>query len=81
MVTHHIKPFALIIDEFLESTYDGNADTLCEQLLQYNDFIDMNNLVVVCRDCHKKIHHSDNPELSPFRWESATTIENLTTDE
>lgn len=75
--THHIKPFAVIFNEFLENVYDGNIDTLYWQLMSYPDFIDENNLVVLCHDCHWKLHYTDNHELSPFRWESATTIEKI----
>lgn len=38
---------------------------------------DRENLIVVCKNCHHKIHYTDNPELSPYRWESATTTENI----
>ena len=81
LAVHHIKPFHIILNEFLEKTYDGNIDTLYEQLMKYSDFIDENNLVCLCEDCHKKLHYSDNPELSPYRWESATTIENSESSE
>lgn len=74
--THHIKPFKIIISEFLESVYDGNIGNLYQQLMSYPDFVDENNMVVLCHDCHWKLHYTDNHELSPFRWESATTIEN-----
>lgn len=73
--THHIKPFHVIFEEFLTSTYDGNIDTFYAQIIQYEDFINESNLLVVCHKCHWKIHYSDNHELSPYRWESATTIE------
>lgn len=73
--THHIKPFHVIFEEFLTSTYDGNIDTFYDQIIEYEDFTDETNLIVVCHECHWKIHYSDNHELSPYRWESATTIE------
>ena len=73
--THHIKPFHVIFEEFLTSTYDGNIDTFYNQIMKYKDFTDETNLVVVCHKCHWEIHYSDNHELSPYRWESATTIE------
>ena len=40
-------------------------------------FINTDNMVVLCYDCHHKVHFSDDPELSPYRWESATTIESI----
>lgn len=73
--THHIKPFIMIFNEFLDTCYSGNIDTFYEELLSYKDFIDETNLIVVCHNCHCDIHYTDNPELSPYRWESATTIE------
>ena len=73
--THHIKPFSVIMSEFFESTYDGDINTIYEQLESYPDFIDETNMVVLCERCHHEVHYSDNHELSPFRWESATTIE------
>mgnify|MGYP006928568173 CR=1 FL=1 len=33
--------------------------------------------MVVCEKCHKAIHYTDNPDLSPYRWERATTIESV----
>ena len=74
METHHIKPFNVIFYEFINNAYDGNIGTLYDQLVTYNDFIDESNMVVLCKKCHYNVHYSDNPELSPFRWESATTI-------
>lgn len=75
--THHIKPFNLIMSEFFDAAYDGDIDTIYDQLMSYKDFTDESNMVVLCHDCHHKVHYTDNPELSPYRWESATTIENL----
>lgn len=74
--THHIKPFSVILDEFLKNVYDGSIDNIYHQLMSYPDFVDENNMVVLCHDCHDKVHYTDNHELSPYRWESATTIEN-----
>lgn len=74
---HHIKPFSLIVRTFIKTAYSGNIDTFSEELLKYPDFQDRTNLIVICPDCHYKIHYTDNPELSPYRWESATTIESI----
>lgn len=74
--THHIKPFNIIMKEFLENYYDGDINSIYSQLMSYPDFIDENNMVVLCKDCHKKVHYTDNPELNPYRWGSATTTEN-----
>ena len=75
--THHIKPFHVIFDEFIQNAYSGNIENFYHEILSYDDFTDKNNLIVVCEQCHKKIHYTDNPELSPFRWESPTTIESI----
>ena len=75
--THHIKPFHVIFDEFIQNAYSGNIENFYHEILSYDDFTNKNNLIVVCEQCHKKIHYTDNPELSPFRWESPTTIESI----
>lgn len=75
--THYIKPFSLILHEFLHNKYDGNIFTIYDQLINYPDFVDESNMVVLCHDCHHDVHYSDNHELSPYRWESATTIERV----
>lgn len=75
--THHIKPFKIILKNFIDDVYDGNINTFYKQITQYPDFMDESNMVVLCHDCHWKIHYTDNHELSPYRWESATTIEKI----
>lgn len=75
--THHIKPFSVILDNFIRTAYSGDIKNFYHEILSYDDFTDKNNLIVVCENCHKQIHYTDNPELSPFRWESATTIESI----
>lgn len=74
--THHIKPFSIILHEFLNTSYSGDINNLYSEITNYSDFMNIKNLIVVCENCHHQIHYSDNYELSPFRWESATTIEN-----
>lgn len=73
--THHIKPFSIILDEFINNSYSGDINNFYKEITNYPDFMDETNMVVLCHDCHKKVHYSDDPELSPYRWESATTIE------
>jgi hypothetical protein len=73
--THHIKPFNIIFFEFIRDVYSGNIENLYYELMNYKDFIDEDNMVVLCHDCHFRVHYSDDHELSPYRWESATTIE------
>ena len=75
--THHIKPFRVIFDNFIKDVYSGNIENFYHEILAYEDFTDKTNLIVVCEDCHKQIHYTDNPELSPYRWESSTTIESI----
>lgn len=81
IATHHIKPFIVIFNEFIANRYSGNEESFCEELMNYEDFTDTSNLIVVCHKCHFDIHYTDNPELSPYRWESATTIETSLQDE
>lgn len=73
--THHIKPFQIIFKEFIENIYSGNLENFYFEIINYKDFIDEDNMVVLCHDCHYQVHYSDNRELNPYRWESATTIE------
>lgn len=73
---HHIKPFSVIIEEFLDLNKKISLENFSSKLLKYEDFIDESNLVVLCEQCHKDIHTKENPVLSPFQWKSATTIEN-----
>lgn len=75
--THHIKPFRVIFDDFIKNVYSGNIENFYHEILAYEDFTDKTNLIVVCENCHKQIHYTDNPELSPYRWESSTTIESI----
>lgn len=75
LATHHIKPFSVILSEFLVLNPDITTDEFSDKILKYSDFIDEYNLVLTCRTCHDAIHHKGNPELSKYRWGSATTIE------
>lgn len=76
--THHIKPFNIIFAEFIQRKYSGNIESIYDEITHYDDFMDETNMVVLCHDCHWSVHYSDNHELSPYRWESATTIEKVT---
>lgn len=76
--THHIKPFNVIFKEFIQNEYSGNIDNFYNEITNYSDFMDRSNLAVLCHDCHFRVHYSDDHELSPYRWESATTIERVT---
>ena len=75
--THHITPFHVIFDEFINNVYSNNIENFYHEILAYDDFTNKDNLILVCEKCHKEIHYTDNPELSPYRWESATTIESI----
>lgn len=77
MNTHHIKPFSVIFDEFVNNAYSGDIENFYHEILSYEDFTNKNNLIVVCEKCHKAIHYTDNPDLSPYRWDRATTIESI----
>jgi len=75
--THHIKPFKLLFEDFIKNDYDGDINSVYDQIVNNKDLMDESNLVVLCHNCHWKIHYTDNHELSPYRWESATTIEKI----
>lgn len=77
MNVHHIYPFSMIFDDFINIFYNGNIETIYDQLISYYPFTNESNLVVVCKECHRKIHSKDNhePSLQIFLWEGATTIE------
>lgn len=72
---HHIKPFSIILQEFINTKYSHDINKFYDEITHYKDFMDESNMIVLCRNCHKQVHYSDNHELSPYRWESATTIE------
>ena len=74
--THHKRHFSELYWHFINNIYDGNINTIYQQLTTYKDFFDESNLVVLCRDCHRKIHRADNHEPSLYKpEEGATTIE------
>lgn len=55
---HHIKPFSVILREFLYqynqfSIFD-DKETLLRLALSYRDFWDIDNGCTLCRDCHKE---------------------------
>ena len=64
--THHIKPFHVIFENFIKDAYSGNIQNFAYEILSYEDFTDKENLIVLCKNCHYKIHYTDNPELSCF---------------
>lgn len=74
---HHLKPFKIILKEFLDCAYSNNIENFVQELYNWKDFWDKENLILTCEKCHKQIHYTDNPELSPYRWKSATTIESI----
>lgn len=75
--THHIKPFQVIFDNFIKNAYSGDIQNFVHEILAYEDFTNRDNLIVLCKNCHHTVHYTDNPELSPYRWDSATTIESI----
>jgi 5-methylcytosine-specific restriction endonuclease McrA/DNA-binding CsgD family transcriptional regulator len=67
LVGHHIYPFSNILNEFLTNVFDGNPDTLYDQLVSFDKLTDRSNIMIVCKKCHKAIHDKDNPELAKYR--------------
>lgn len=66
LATHHIRPFSEIMNCFLDERYSGNIKDLYGQLTNYKPFMDEDNLIVVCKKCHKEIHSKDNHEPNPY---------------
>lgn len=62
--THHKKKFSEILDKFLELNPNVTQECFSKEILQYKDFIDDNNLILLCEKCHKNIHYGDNHEPS-----------------
>lgn len=61
---HHIKPFADILEEFLQeynqfSPYD-DKDTLVRLAIKYEPFWDVDNGITLCKEFHKKIRKNIN---------------------
>ena len=55
---HHVRPFAIIFDEFLKeySLFSPIEDkeTLIRLAMIYKPFWDISNGQTLCKDCHKK---------------------------
>ena len=64
MGTHHKYPFHKIMEDFYNDVYNDDITTFYEQLSNYPPFMDENNLIVLCEECHKKIHSNGNHEPS-----------------
>ena len=43
-----------------------DIENFSKEILEYPDFVNDNNLIIVCPTCHKEIHLKDNPELSQY---------------
>lgn len=56
---HHIKQFSDIVSEFLNLNKNIPKDKFSKQILEYNDFIDTNNLILLCKQCHLKKHRNN----------------------
>ena len=62
---HHIKPFADIVHEILSEHPELNPNDSDDKMKLYdiivNDtrFLDLDNLVTLCKDCHIKIHSKE----------------------
>lgn len=56
--THHIKLFSIILKEFLVLNKNITLEEFSNKILEYKDFIDEDNLILLCKDCHDKEHYS-----------------------
>lgn len=57
---HHIVPFRSILDVFLENNKEldivKDRGKLIELALSYNDLWDINNGIILCKECHEVSH-------------------------
>ena len=50
--------FSEIIKNFINNFYNNKLDkSIISQLMEYEDFINEDNLIVMCINCHKKEHY------------------------
>ena len=55
--SHHIKRFSVILEEFLKAHKDIiNTENFSDLILKYDDFVNEDNLILLCEECHKKEH-------------------------
>jgi transposase-like protein len=59
---HHLKPFSVILSEFLafysQFSPIEDKETLVRLSLSWPEFWEISNGIIVCEECHKEIHSS-----------------------
>lgn len=62
LCVHHIRPFKEIVDEIISEHPDLDVkidvNLLYDIAVKDSRFIDLNNLITCCKDCHYKLHSS-----------------------
>lgn len=74
---HHIIPFKSILDTIIENN-PGDNNSLYQTIINDEAFLNTNNLITLCKQCHKH-RHSNGRQLAakPRKEEGSETIENL----
>lgn len=54
---HHLIPFSVIINEIKQENSTLSDDELFEVIIHDDRFLDLDNLLVVCQDCHYTVFH------------------------
>jgi 5-methylcytosine-specific restriction endonuclease McrA len=58
---HHIKPFSMLVDEFLAQYSQfspiEDKETLIRLAMNYQPFWEVNNGITYCKKCHDEINH------------------------
>ena len=79
---HHITPFKEIVDTIIGEHPDLSVEKNEDRGLLYDiivrdvRFLDENNLITLCKECHKKIHSKKTSSQASVSEEGSETIEN-----
>ena len=75
---HHIVPFSWIVNKIVQQHPDldmeKDSDALYDIITSDKDFLDLNNMITVCKDCHLfKIHNYKRTTSSQASSEEGST--------